>query len=185
MTIESDDYERFISELIANVQASHRRISDLGSGGTNTIRGRSGQDHQVDVSFIDHDCPRTTLVLIECKRYNNNRPVDLEHVKVVFATLTDIRLASNHQALDVAAIIVSTNGEREGARRFAKHYGIVLEVTEHRENYSFRYENIVQGGLSEAPQFADKSDPTVLRLCPICKKRFEAENGQATCSNCG
>lgn len=181
MSVESDDYERFIAELIGNVQASHRNISRLRWGRMNTIQGKSGQDHQVDVSFIDNNFPRPTLVLIECKRHR--KPIDLEHVKVVLATQLDI-LIECRKDLDVRAIIVSTNGERMGAHRFAKHYGIILEVTDHSENYTFRYENIVQAGLSDSMGVSDNMEFTTRHICPKCREIFESEDNQLICPSC-
>lgn len=182
MSQESDGYEAFIAELIGNLRASNRDISDLGHGRQNTVTGASGQPHQIDVSFIDHDFEPPKLVLIECKR--RGKPIDLEHVKVVLATLFDV-LVSKEPLLDVGAIIVSTNGAREGARRFAEHYGIVLEVTEHGGTYAFRYKNIVQCGFGETLRMADKASITVKRACSVCKEPFELEDGcQVICPSC-
>lgn len=181
MSEESDNYEEFIAGLIRNLRGVHRDIRDLGWGRANVIRGASGQPHQIDISFIDDSFERPKLMLIECKRYS--KPIDLEHVKVVLATSLDI-LMPIYEAMDVGAIIVSTNGEREGARRFAAHYGITLEVTEHAESFIFRYENIVQAALQERVGFGDRADLTVMRICPVCNTRFEAENCQIVCRGC-
>lgn len=174
MSKKSDDYEQFVAELIGNLQASHRNICDIGFGKTNNVLGKSGQEHQIDVSFVDRDFARPTLILVECKRYANARPINLEHVKVVLATQLDI-LVKVQEYLDVVAIIISTNGERKGVRRFAEHYGITLDVTEHRDNYSFRYEKLVQAGLSEAMQCSDFVTTTTSRICSKCKKKFEPD----------
>jgi hypothetical protein len=181
MSKESDGYEEFIADLIMNLQVVHRDIRNLKWGRKNVIEGASGQPHQIDISFIDHSFARPRMMLIECKRYR--KPIDLEHVKVVLATSLDI-WRDRHEAMDVGAVLVSTNGERKGARRFAAHYGIALEVTDHAESYSFRYENIVQAALQERVGFGARAYPTVMRICSRCNTRFEAENGQKVCRRC-
>lgn len=182
MSEESDKYEEFTADLIRNVQGVQRDIRDLKWGRTNVIKGASGQQHQVDVSFVDYSFAHPKLMLVECKRYT--KPIDLEHVKVVLATALDI-LVLRQEEVDVGAIIVSTNGEREGARRFARHYGITLEVTAHSDLYTFRYENIVLAATLERVKLGDQPDATIMRTCPACNKPFEAENEQALCRTCG
>lgn len=181
MPADSDEYEKFIAGIIQDLGRNNRNITDLHYGRGNTIKGASGQEHQVDVSFIDHDYSRPTLVLIECKRRQDK--VHLEHVKVLFATVIDIGV-KHHEKVGVRSILISTAGEQEGVRRFAKHYGIVLEVTEHGEEYTFRYENLVQAALDEKPNLSEKIIETVDRKCRSCGKVFEAGNDQWICSKC-
>lgn len=125
MGTTSDDYERFIAELIHNLEGTHRRITKLDYARFNSIRGISGQVHQIGVSFIDNNFSSPRLVVIECKRLN--KPIDLEHVKIVKATLDDI-LASGVTPDHAISLIVITVGAREGARRYADYYGIRIEA---------------------------------------------------------
>ena len=63
-------YEDLVSGIFENIQkAEQREIENLGKGQGNTERGKSGQNHQIDVSFIDKSFNDTeeTIVLIECK----------------------------------------------------------------------------------------------------------------------
>jgi len=181
MSKDSDEYERFVAALIENIKKSHRNIPDIGCGAKNTIKGVCGQYHQIDVSFIDHSFEKPTLVLIECKRYK--KPIDLEHVKILKATLDDI-LASDKMPSDANAIIVTTSGTRVGAQRFADYYGIIIEVLPHSKNFTFRYENIIQAGISISLKSTDTASPTVLRKCSQCGERFEVIQNELVCPAC-
>jgi len=130
-----DDYERFVALLVEGVKQAGRKIGDLGYGRMNRIVGRSGQRHQIDVSFIDHSFADPTLVLIECKRVSN--PVELSDVKVIKATLDDI-LCHPGNLNKGLAIIVATYHFRSGAQRFADFYGIRTQVTLHGLSFSLR-----------------------------------------------
>ena len=162
MTKYSNKYERLVAKLIDNIKNSpHRNISEIRSGANNKIKGVCGQAHQIDVSFIDHsfDKHKPTLVLIECKRYS--KPIDLEHVKILKATLDDI-LRSDATPCNAKAMIVTTQGARKGAQRFADYYGIIIEVLPHNEeNFTFRYENIIEAGISISPETTINATPTV------------------------
>lgn len=139
------DYERFVALLVEGVKQAGRKIENLGYGRINRIVGRSGQRHQIDVSFIDHSFADPTLVLIECKR---GSPVKLSDVKVIKATLDDILChpANLNKGL---AIIVATDHFQSGAQRFADSYGIRTQVTPHGLSFRFHYENIVQIGAQD------------------------------------
>lgn len=182
MNSSSSDYEQFIMSLIDNVKGTYRNISDLGYGRNNTITGMCGQPHQIDVSFVDHDFEHPTLVIIECKRRTDDR-IKLEHVKVVKATIDDILIAED--APDHAkAIIVTTKGAQEGAQRFADYYGIMIENVPHRPDYIFRYENIVQAGITVSIQACSSVTADIHRYCQSCGKRFKVHETEKLCQNC-
>jgi len=178
----SDDYERFIATLLRNLKETNRRITELGYGGNNTIQGASGQSHQVDVSFIDHDFPNPTLVLIECKRLN--KKIDLQHVKVLKATLDDI-LAAEDTPSDANAMLVTTVGARSGPERYADYYGIRIEQVSHGPDYTFRYEDVVQAGVTNRLKFSQTATYVLVRKCHDCGERFDVQDKEALCASCG
>ena len=182
MTTTSDDYEEFIADLIGHIQNGNRNITDLGYGRNNTIEGICGQPHQIDVSFVDHDYPNPTLVLIECKRYGN-KPIDLEHVKVLKATMDDI-LAHPETPNCVNAIVTTTFGARSGAQRFADYYGILIEQVSHGPNYDFQYENVIQIGTMVKLKLSDTATAVVVRKCQSCGSRFNPIDTEVVCSQC-
>jgi len=182
MSTPSDGYEEFIADLIANIEAADRRITDLGHGRQNTIEGVCGQPHQIDVSFVDHDFPNPTLVLIECKRLTDD-PIDLEHVKVLKATLDDV-LASPGAPDHANAIIATTVGARSGAQRFADYYGIQIERVAHGPSYGFRYENVTQVGVMATLKLSCCATAVLIRKCQSCGQRFEVKDGGMTCPQC-
>lgn len=182
MSSESDDYERFIAQLIENVRGTQRAITDLGWGRNNTIQGISGQPHQIDVSFVDRSFAVPTLVIVECKRLAE-RPVQLHHVKIVKATLDDV-LAHSETPDQAKAIIVTTVGAQEGARRYADYYRIRIELVQHGPDYSFRYENILQQGVMNQLSFSDSAVRQVVRKCGTCGEPFRVRDNEPTCPEC-
>ena len=177
-----DDYERFVALLVEGVKQAGRKIENLGCVRTNRIVGRSGQRHQIDVSFIDHSFADPTLVLIECKRVSN--PVELSDVKVIKATLDDI-LCHPGNLNKGLAIIVATDRFRPGAQRFANFYGIRTQVTPHGLSFRFHYENIVQIGVQD-DHVIDET-VTVERWCDACGTSLVLSNDGVTfeCPKCG
>ncbi len=182
MSLPSDKYEQFIASLIDNVKGTHRNISDIEWGRTNTITGVCGQPHQIDVSFVDHDFDYPTLVIIECKRYMGN-PIKLEHVKVVKATMDDILAAKDTQS-HANAIIVTTVGAQEGAQLFADYYGIIIESVPHGPNYTFRYENIIQASVTMSIKASVSLTDTLRRKCQLCDEQFEVQDNENVCPIC-
>lgn len=180
VTESSDNYEKFIHKLITAVKDSGRKITDLAYGGQNRIQGICGQHHQIDVSFVDHDLPKATLVLIECKQRGKKR-IDLEHVKVLKATLDDIKADT---ANDVQAMIVTTIGAREGAQRFADFYEIKIEVVSNEQNFTFRYDNQIKAGISLSMRAQVIANPTVKRICESCGLEFEVQANESLCTQC-
>ena len=181
MTRESDEYELFVARLIEDIKKSHRSITNLGCGSNNLIKGACDQKHQIDVSFIDNSFEKPTLVIIECKR--RRKPIDLGHVKVLKATLDDI-LASDESPSDANAIMVSTNGARIGAKRYADYYGILIEELPHGNNFIFKYENIIQAGIAISLKATVEATATVLRTCSSCGSRFEVIRNEKKCPSC-
>jgi hypothetical protein len=146
MSQASVEYERFISELIEQVKKTGREITHIGYGNKNLLAGNSGQQHQIDVSFIDSSFSDPTLVLIECKRWKDS--VDVTVPKVLKYNMDDI--TENREYPNKAiGIITTTSGFQSGVSTIADHEGIIIQVVNHGPPYGFRYENIIQMGMQD------------------------------------
>ena len=141
MTKESAKYERFIASLIKHIKNTGRDIVDIGFGGGNKLIGESGQQHQIDVSFVDNSFSEATLILIECKRWKNN--VDVSVAKIIDWNLKDI-LGNPIYPDSGKAIIVTTSGFQKGTNKVAGFKDIITQSVNDDVPYGFRYENIVQ-----------------------------------------
>ena len=79
-----------------------------------TIRGRNGQDHQVDVYYEFELAGLRHQVAIECK--NTKRAIDKDRVLAFSAKINDCP--------SMRGIIVSANGYQSGAKKFAEDNGL-------------------------------------------------------------
>ena len=144
MATKADDYEAFLASIISGVSESERNIVDRGYGRNNRLKGKSGQSHQIDISFIDRSFEEEKLVLIECKRHKNSISVDVP--KILTYNATDI--GNNPDYPDsVLKIIVSISGFQAGTRRIAEYEGIRLHTVNHGPPFGFDYENIIFAGV--------------------------------------
>lgn len=187
MATTSTEYENFVAKLIKGIQDSKRKITDLGKGQTNKIEGISGIKHQIDVSFIDHSFTSPILVLIECKRFQDDS-VALEHIKVLQATRDDIIQNQKLKSLSsVKSIIVTTVGVQSGAQKYADFYGINIEKLPHDEkNFTFQYENIISAGIViSSGKMSMPVSAILVKRCEKCNFRFDTyEDNQQICPNC-
>lgn len=78
------------------------------------IRGISGQENQIDVYFEYRIVNIIHRVAVECKLHN--RPISIDYIKVFESTVRDIG--------NCTGIIVSSSGFQQGAKEYAKVYGI-------------------------------------------------------------
>ena len=88
----------------------------------NRYIGKSGQKHEIDVSFSFELAGLRFLVLIECKLYS--RPVDVSDVLTFYARIVDIGAQKG--------VMVTTEGYRKGAKQFAEANGIALVTFSHK-----------------------------------------------------
>ena len=80
------------------------------------LRGRSGQEHQIDVYWEYEIAGTKHKVAIECKNYNQAVPIG--RVRDFFGALYDL--------VDVKGIMVTKVGYQKGAKEYASYYGIDL-----------------------------------------------------------
>jgi len=80
------------------------------------LKGKSGCEHQIDVYWEYEIAGNKHRVAIECKNYNSLVPIG--KVRDFKAVLDDLN--------NVNGIMVSKKGFQEGAKKFAKEYGISL-----------------------------------------------------------
>lgn len=160
MTKESAEYEKFIASLIKHVKNTGRDIRDIGFGGDNKLLGESGQPHQIDVSFVDYSFSEATLILIECKRWENK--VDVSVAKIIDWNLKDI-LRNPIYPDHGKAIIVTTSGFQKGTDKVAGFKDIITQPVNDDIPYGFRYENIVQEATRSELEMTNNVDVEVKR----------------------
>ncbi|EKO3479766.1 restriction endonuclease [Vibrio fluvialis] len=85
-----------------------------------TLKGRSGQEHQIDVYWAFKLAGETIQVAIECKDYKN--PVSVGRIRDFSAALDDIG--------NIKGIFVTTKGYQTGAIKFADFQKIALKVVQ-------------------------------------------------------
>jgi hypothetical protein len=145
MSIEYDDYEKFIAYLVDNVKKHGSDITDIGFGRSNRIRGGSGQRHQVDVSFIDKSSfSKPDLVLIECKRNAHDNHVSPSVPKILKYNADDIKKNPKYHAYDAKMIITTTSAFSSGAKRIADFEKIKIWTVNHGPPYGFSYGSLIQ-----------------------------------------
>lgn len=83
-----------------------------------SLMGRSGVEHQIDVSWEFRQAGITHRVLIECKNYASS--LTLEKARNFFAVLHDVG--------NSVGLIVTKTGFQQGAASFCKYYGIGLKL---------------------------------------------------------
>lgn len=112
------EYEKFTQEIYQQLLSA-----DLGNVKTVEVlhnvklRGRSGQEHQIDV-FWEYDIAGLRhKVAIECKNYKQLIPVG--KIRDFYGVLSDLN--------NVSGIMVTKEGYQKGAKEYAKHYGISLK----------------------------------------------------------
>ena len=112
MTTTSDDYEKFIQQVMASlvgVTVHHQRV----------YTGRVSQrDIKIDVSFNYDIAGADLLFLVECKCYGHSVPVD--DVEEFHSKIDDI---GAHKG-----IMITTVGFQEGAIKTARGRGIALAL---------------------------------------------------------
>ena len=113
---ENTEYERFAREIYQGL---------IKADGINTIdvkhnvklRGKSGQEHQIDVYWEYELAGVKHKVAIECKNYKS--PVPIGKVRDFHSVLSDLN--------NVAGIMLTKVGYQKGAKDYASHYGIELK----------------------------------------------------------
>ena len=81
------------------------------------LKGRSGQEHQIDVYWEYEIAGTQHRVAIECKNYKI--PVAIGKVRDFYGVLSDLN--------NVAGIMVTKVGYQKGAKEYASEYGISLK----------------------------------------------------------
>ena len=110
------EYERFAQEIYQQlVNLDVRRDTKVQHN--IKLEGRSGQKHQIDVYWEYEIAGNKHRVAIECKNYNKLVPIG--KVRDFKGVLDDLN--------GVNGIMVTKVGYQEGAKKYAKEYGISLK----------------------------------------------------------
>lgn len=112
----SHGYEELIKFLLSS-QLSNQ-LKDFTVFGSKHYKGKSGHEHQIDVSAEFKAAGTKILILVECKYYSHN--VGIDDVMEFATRLEDI---GAHKG-----ILVTTIGFQRGAEKIAKSKGIALVI---------------------------------------------------------
>ena len=108
------EYEKFTQEVCERL-ALYQGLSSSVQHNVK-LKGKSGQEHQVDVLWEYEKDGVTHRVVIECKNYD--RAVSIGKVRDFYGVISDIG--------DVRGVMVSKVGFQSGAKKFADYYKIFL-----------------------------------------------------------
>ena len=110
------EYERFTQEIYQDlVNADVLKTTEVQHNVK--LKGRSGQEHQIDVYWEYEIAGTKQKVAIECKNYN--KTVGIGKVRDFYGVLYDLN--------NVAGIMVTKVGYQKGAKEYASEYGISLK----------------------------------------------------------
>ena len=110
------EYEKFTQEIYQElVNADVLKTTDVQHNVK--LKGRSGQEHQIDVYWEYEIAGTKHKVAIECKNYN--KTVAVGKVRDFYGVLCDLN--------NVAGIMVTKVGYQKGAKEYASEYGISLK----------------------------------------------------------
>lgn len=110
------EYEKFTHEIYQElVNADVLKTTEVQHNVK--LKGRSGQEHQIDVYWEYEIAGTKHKVAIECKNYN--KTVAIGKVRDFYGVLCDLK--------NVAGIMVTKVGYQKGAKEYASEYGISLK----------------------------------------------------------
>ena len=110
------EYEKFTQEIYQElVNADVLKTTEVQHNVK--LKGKSGQEHQIDVYWEYEIAGTKQKVAIECKNYN--KTVGIAKVRDFYGVLYDLN--------NVAGIMVTKVGYQKGAKEYASEYGISLK----------------------------------------------------------
>lgn len=162
MSKESDEYEKFIAGIIEDIKNTGRDIDIICSGRDCTLKGETGQEHQIDVAFLDRSLPTPALILVECK-LKKARNVNPSTPKVAAFNEEDIG-ALKEYAEKTMSILVTTCGYSRGAKLISDRRQLRREIVPFKADaYTFRYRDIVMGYATNGFGICDLAENEVIR----------------------
>jgi hypothetical protein len=162
MSKESDEYEKFVAGIIEDINSTGRQIEMICFGRDCRLRGESGQEHQIDVAFIDHSFVPSILVLAECK-LRKSRNVDTGTPKIAAFNEEDIGRLKEY-AEKTMTILVTTCGYSKGAQLISDRRELRREIVPFQADaYTFRYRDLVMGYATDRLSIADLAELDVFR----------------------
>lgn len=110
------EYEKFTQEIFQKLlNADAPKATNVQHNVK--LKGKSGQEHQIDVYWEYEIAGVKHKVAIECKNYN--KTVEIGKVRDFFGALYDLN--------DVKGIMATKKGYQKGAKEYASYYGIDLK----------------------------------------------------------
>ncbi len=147
--MNSDEYERRVGALISMIPdilavSGLQPVAEPTWGRANRIMGKSGFEHQIDVSClcVDGHCSCQHLLLIECKKWAS--PITPGAVLAFAARKLDIQAANENRK--VTAYLFTPNQPSSGGTLLAQYYGIALHTYRENNTWNINLERKYGGG---------------------------------------
>ena len=162
MSKDSDEYEIFIANIIKDIKNTGRKIEIICYGRDCKLKGETGQEHQIDVAFVDRSLPTPALMLVECK-LRETCNVDPSAPKIAAFNEEDIGPLKEY-AEETMTVLVTTCGYSRGAKLISDRRQLRREVVPFKSDaYTFRYGNIVMGYATNEFSISDLAESELFR----------------------
>jgi hypothetical protein len=162
MSKESDEYEKFVAGIIEDIRNTGRQVEIICHGRDCKLEGETGQEHQIDVAFVDHSLAPPVLVLVECK-LRKTRNVDTATPKIAAFNEEDIGALKQH-AENTMTILVTTCGYSKGAQLVSDRRELRRETVPFKADaYTFRYMDLIMGYATDTLDIVDLAELEVYR----------------------
>lgn len=112
------EYEKFTQEIYQQLlNEDFGNIKTVNVLHNVKLKGRSGQEHQIDVYWEYEMVGIMYKTAIECKNYKH--PISVGKIRDFYGVLSDLN--------NVIGIMVTKEGYQKGSKEYARHYGINLK----------------------------------------------------------
>lgn len=151
------EYELLLADIVRGIQQCYSDLSSLklGTGRKNHIKGASGYNHQIDVSFLDLH----RLFIIECKRWNKR--IGVAEILILASRAIDVQQLSS--SLMVSPILACTKGASSNAQRLADHFNISIEIVKSAHEFGLRLGKRIYQATCDEMGICEKLGCTTIR----------------------
>ena len=155
----SSEYEEVVKNIVAAIveQVEGEAAQHVGYGRSNTEEGKSGYNHQIDVSVKGSE----NWLLVECKCWAEE--VDVERFLAFLMRIIDILPSEPSPSLNIHASFVTTIGVQPGVEQLADYYrdiyNIRVDIVRSPAEFAIKYKHLFAIGVAgDLNQWKDNAE---------------------------